>query len=1030
VVLSRILRAGEGKILRRLSAIAAAVNDLEDEIKKLSDAELRGETDTFRKRLADGEEIDDILIEAFAVAREAAWRTLGQRPFDVQVMGGAALHLGNIAEMKTGEGKTLTCVLPAYANGLAGNGVHVVTVNDYLARRDAENMGRVHRFLGLSVGVILANESPDQRRPQYAADITYGTNNEFGFDYLRDNMAWSLDELVQRGHHYAIVDEVDSILIDEARTPLIISGPADLATKWYTEFARIIPRLVRDVDYEVDEKKRTVAILETGVEKVEDQIGIENLYEAVNTPLVGYLNNALKAHTLFKKDKDYVVQNGEVLIVDEFTGRILAGRRYNEGMHQSIEAKEKVEIKNENQTLATITLQNYFRLYDKLAGMTGTASTEAAEFDQTYKLGVVPIPTNMPMVRDDEADVVFKTEEAKYDAVVEDIAEKHEAGQPVLVGTVSVEKSEYLSNLLHKRGIRHEVLNAKQHEREATIVAEAGRKGQVTVATNMAGRGTDIMLGGNPEFLAERELRAAGLSPVETPEEYEAAWAATLDKNKRTVATEHEQVVAAGGLYVLGTERHESRRIDNQLRGRSGRQGDPGLSRFYLSLGDDLMRLFNAGAVEAIMTRLNIPEDIPIESKMVSRAIRSAQTQVEAQNFEIRKNVLKYDEVLNRQRTVIYDERRKVLNGADLHEQIRAMLDEVVESYVYAECGEGYPEDWDLEKLWTALKTLYPVGIPLEVVETERESLSAEYLAEELRTDAQQAYDRREATLGEGPTGEPVMRELERRVLLSVLDRKWREHLYEMDYLQEGIGLRAMGQRDPLVEYQREGFDMFAAMMDAIKEESVGFLFNVEVQVEEQPPPTDELVASGPGEVAGEVVSEHLLAEGELTPAHDVPATPTIPVPPPIVDAPPAFFARPPEADKPVVEPPVVEAPAVLAETEAVIDAPAPVVPPVVQSPAAPAEHPAPAAAAEPAEPAAPAAPAAAGAVIPEGFGRPDRPSQLQYSAPNAEGGVTTSGTIDPLTGQVSTGAPSRNAPCPCGSGKKYKRCHGDPRNQ
>ncbi|HUR14733.1 MAG TPA: preprotein translocase subunit SecA [Mycobacteriales bacterium] len=1051
-MLSKILRAGEGKTLRRLSAIAGAVNDLEDEIKRLSDAELRGETDVFKKRLADGEEVDDILVEAFAVAREAASRTLGQRPFDVQVMGGAALHLGNIAEMRTGEGKTLTCVLPAYLNALEGKGVHVVTVNDYLVKVGAENMGRVHRFLGLTVGTIYANESPSERRPAYQADITYGTNNEFGFDYLRDNMAWSLEELVQRGHHYAIVDEVDSILIDEARTPLIISGPADLAAKWYLEFARIVPRLVRDVDYEVDEKKRTVAILESGVEKVEDQIGIDNLYEAVNTPLVGYLNNALKAHTLYKKDKDYVVQNGEVLIVDEFTGRILAGRRYNEGMHQSIEAKERVEIKNENQTLATITLQNYFRLYDKLAGMTGTASTEAAEFDQTYKLGVVPIPTNRPMVRADEADVVFKTEDAKYVAVVEDIAERHEAGQPVLVGTVSVEKSELLSSLLHKRGVPHEVLNAKQHEREAAIVAQAGRSGAVTVATNMAGRGTDIMLGGNPEFLAERELRARGLSPIDTPEDYEAAWAPALEKAKQAVAAEHEQVVAVGGLYVLGTERHESRRIDNQLRGRSGRQGDPGLSRFYLSLGDDLMRLFNAGAVEAIMTRLNIPEDIPIESKMVSRAIRSAQTQVEAQNFEIRKNVLKYDEVLNRQRTVIYDERRKVLAGADLHEQIRSMLDEVVESYVYAECGEGYPEDWDLEKLWTALKTLYPVGIPLEAVEAEREGLSAEYLAEELRADAQQAYDRREANLGMGPKGEAVMRELERRVLLSVLDRKWREHLYEMDYLQEGIGLRAMGQRDPLVEYQREGFDMFAAMMDAIKEESVGFLFNVEVQVEEQPPPQGDLVATGPGEVAGEIVEEHLLPGAEPTPAREVPAAPSVPEPPVFAEAPPAFFARPaeqqrpehpaepelaaepePPADpKPPVEPeppaeptqPVLdEAPAAMPESVAVVDAPAPPVP----APAAPAEP----AAAAPAGPAAPAAPAASGgAVIPEGFGRPERPAQLQYSAPNAEGGVTTSGSVDPLTGQVSSGGPSRNAPCPCGSGRKYKRCHGDPRQQ
>src|SRR4051812_27986704 len=862
MVLSRILRAGEGKTLRRLSAIADAVNDYEDEIQALSDAELRAKTDEFKKRLADGETVDDLLVEAFAVAREGAWRTLGQRPFDVQVMGGAALHLGNIAEMKTGEGKTLTCVLPAYLNALEGKGVHVVTVNDYLARRDAETMGRVHRFLGLSVGVILANESPEQRRPQYAADITYGTNNEFGFDYLRDNMAWSNAELVQRGHHYAIVDEVDSILIDEARTPLIISGPADMAAKWYLEFARIVPKLIREVDYEVDEKKRTVGILESGVEKVEDQLGIENLYEAVNTPLVGYLNNALKAKELYKKDKDYVVQDGEVLIVDEFTGRILAGRRYNEGMHQSIEAKESVAIKDENQTLATITLQNYFRLYEKLSGMTGTAATEAAEFDQTYKLGVVPIPTNQPMVREDEPDVVFKTETAKYDAVVEDIAEKVEKGQPVLVGTVSVEKSEYLSQLLRKRGIKHEVLNAKQHEREAHIIAEAGRKGAVTVATNMAGRGTDIMLGGNPEFLAEQQLRSRGLSPVETPEEYEAAWPAALEAAKSAVKSEHEEVVGAGGLYVLGTERHESRRIDNQLRGRSGRQGDPGLSRFYLSLGDDLMRLFNAGAVESIMNRLNIPEDVPIESKMVSRAIRSAQTQVEQQNFEIRKNVLKYDEVLNRQRTVIYDERRKVLEGADLHEQIRNMLDDVVEGYVLAETAEGYPEEWDLDRLWTALKTLYPVGIPLSEVDEDRSVLSAEFLLEELKADAQAAYDRREASLGTGPEGEPVMRELERRVLLSVMDRKWREHLYEMDYLQEGIGLRAMGQRDPLVEYQREGFDMFAAMMEAIKEESVGFLFNVDVQIEEAPPAPvldmNALVATGPGENPGEVVAEPL----------------------------------------------------------------------------------------------------------------------------------------------------------------------------
>jgi preprotein translocase subunit SecA len=954
VVLQKLLRAGEGKTLRRLKSIAEAVNGLEDDIRALSDAELRAETDHFRARLADGETLDDLMVEAFAVAREAARRTLGQRHFDVQVMGGANLHLGNISEMRTGEGKTLTSVLAAYLNALSGKGVHVVTVNDYLARRDAEWMGRVHKFLGLTVGVILANESPEQRRPAYACDITYGTNNEFGFDYLRDNMAWSNEELVQRGHHFAVVDEVDSILIDEARTPLIISGPADQATKWYQEFARIAPRLIVDVDYELDEKKRTIGILESGVEKVEDQLGIENLYEAVNTPLVGYLNNALKAKELYRKDKEYVVQDGEVLIVDEFTGRILAGRRYNEGMHQAIEAKEGVAIKDENQTLATITLQNYFRLYDKLSGMTGTAMTEAAEFNQTYKLGVVEIPTNRDPRRLDEADVVYKTEQAKFDAVVEDIAEKHEAGQPVLVGTVSVEKSEYLSQLLHKRGIPHEVLNAKQHDREAAIVAQAGRKGAVTVATNMAGRGTDIMLGGNPEFIAAAELRERGLSPVETPEEYEAAWGDALERAAASVKAEHEEVVESGGLYVLGTERHESRRIDNQLRGRSGRQGDPGLSRFYLSLGDDLMRLFNAGAVETIMDRLNIPEDVPIESKMVSRAIRSAQTQVEQQNFEIRKNVLKYDEVLNRQRTVIYDERRKVLNGADLHEQIRHMLDDVIEGYVLAATADGYPEEWDLEQLWSALRTLYPVGIPLEEVDEDRSVLSPEFLVEELKADAQTAYDRREAALGTAPDGEPVMRELERRVLLSVMDRKWREHLYEMDYLQEGIGLRAMGQRDPLVEYQREGFDLFNAMMEGIKEESVGFLFNVEVQTEEPvgPPVLDmnALVATGPGEQPGEVVAEPLAASqgGEV-------------------------------------------------------------------------------------------APAPAGAVLPEAFGRPDRPSRLEYTAPALDGdGVHRStGPSSAVAvgeggrpGQAAGGEQNRNELCHCGSGKKYKRCHGDPRNR
>ncbi|OPC82729.1 preprotein translocase subunit SecA [Embleya scabrispora] len=843
-IFDKVLRAGEGKILRKLNRIADQIESIEDDFKDLSDAELRALTDEYKQRYADGETLDDLLPEAFATVREAARRTLGQRHYKVQLMGGAALHLGNIAEMRTGEGKTLVSTLPAYLNAIAGEGVHVVTVNDYLAERDSEWMGRVHRFLGLTVGCILANMPPHERRKAYGYDITYGTNNEFGFDYLRDNMAWSADELVQRGHFFAVVDEVDSILVDEARTPLIISGPADQATKWYADFATMVKRLKRGEaanplkgieetgDYDVDEKKRTVAIHESGVGRVEDYLGIDNLYEAVNTPLVGYLNNAIKAKELYKRDKEYVVVDGEVLIVDEHTGRILAGRRYNEGMHQAIEAKEGVDIKDENQTLATVTLQNFFRLYKKLGGMTGTAMTEAAEFHQIYKLGVVPIPTHRSVQRVDQSDLVYKTEEAKFNAVVEDITQKHEKGQPVLVGTTSVEKSEYLSAQLRKRGVPHEVLNAKHHEREAQIVAQAGRKGAVTVATNMAGRGTDIMLGGNPDHLAAAELAQRGLTPGETPEEYEAAWPEALEKAKKAVKAEHEEVSDLGGLYVLGTERHESRRIDNQLRGRSGRQGDPGESRFYLSLGDDLMRLFKANIVERVLTLANVPEDQPIESKMVSNAIKSAQTQVEQQNFEIRKNVLKYDEVLNRQREVIYGERRRVLAGENLQEQIGHFIDDTVEAYVHG-ATEGFAEEWDLEKLWANLKRLYPVSITIEEVEEEfgdRSELDTEQLVELLRADAQAAYALREEKLGE-----EVMRELERRVILSVLDRRWREHLYEMDYLQEGIGLRAMAQRDPLVEYQREGFDMFNAMMEGIKEESVGYLFNVEVEIEQVP---------------------------------------------------------------------------------------------------------------------------------------------------------------------------------------------------
>ena len=850
VIIDSVLRAGEGKLLRKLKRIAGQVNSIEEDFAALSDAELRAMTDELRQRHTEGESLDDLMPEAFAAVREAAKRTIGQRHFDVQLMGGAALHMGNIAEMKTGEGKTLTSVLPAYLNALAGKGVHVVTVNDYLAKRDAEWMGRIHHFLGLQVGVILAQMEPDERRKQYEADITYGTNNEFGFDYLRDNMAWGLEECVQRGHNFAIVDEVDSILIDEARTPLIISGPADQNSRWYLEFAKIAPRLRRgedgEGDYEVDEKKRTVGILESGVEKVEDWLGIDNLYESVNTPLVSFLNNALKAKELYKKDKDYVIINGEVLIVDEFTGRMLHGRRYSEGMHQAIEAKEGVQIKDENQTLATITLQNYFRLYDKLAGMTGTAQTEANEFHQTYKLGVVPIPTNKPMIRADQADMVYQTVQAKFEALVEDIGERHEAGQPVLVGTTSVEKSELVSRMLKRNGIPHEVLNAKYHEREAAIVAQAGRKGAVTVATNMAGRGTDIMLGGNPEFIADLELHHRGLSPVDTPEDFEAAWPEAVEKARRAVAEEHEEVVAAGGLYVLGTERHESRRIDNQLRGRSGLQGDPGESRFYLSLEDDLMRMFNADKVAHIMEWLKTPPEVPIESKTVSRSIRSAQTQVEQQNFEIRKDLLKYDDVMNRQRQVIYAERLQVLEGADMHEQIRGMIDDVVAGYVAGATSEGFPEEWDLDQLWRAFRQLYPVGLSLdELIEEaggERAGLSGEFITQMMQQDAQAAYERREAEL----TPE-VMRDLERRVVLSVLDRKWREHLYEMDYLREGIGLRAWAQRDPLVEYQNEGYTMFDTMKEGIKEESVGSLFNLQVQVQESPIVEQPPAADGAG---------------------------------------------------------------------------------------------------------------------------------------------------------------------------------------
>jgi preprotein translocase subunit SecA len=919
-ILDKILRIGEGKILRQLEAISRAVNAIEEDFVAMSDEDLQGQTAEFKRRLAQGETLDELMPEAFATVREAAKRVLGQRHYDVQVMGGAALHLGNIAEMKTGEGKTLVSTLPAYLNALSGDGVHVVTVNDYLAKYHAEWMGRVHQFLGLTVGIILPEMRPDERRVAYAADITYGTNNELGFDYLRDNMANSIEECVQRGHNFAIVDEVDSILIDEARTPLIISGPTQDEVRWYSEFATIARSMTKDVDYEVDEKKRTISVLEPGITKVEDYLGIDNLYDSVNTPLISFMNNAIKAKELFRNDKEYVVLNGEVLIVDEHTGRMLAGRRYNEGLHQAIEAKENVEIREEYQTLATVTLQNYFRLYSKLSGMTGTAMTEASEFDKIYKLGVVPIPTNKPLIRLDQSDLVYRTEEAKYLAVVDDIAERHRNGQPVLVGTVSVEKSELLSGLLKQKGIPHTVLNAKQHESEAKIVALAGHKGAVTVATNMAGRGTDIMLGGSVEFLADQKLRSQGLDPLEDSEAYELAWSKAVDEIKDRVAAEHDEVKEAGGLYVVGTERHESRRIDNQLRGRSGRQGDPGETRFYLSLQDELMRLFKSDWVDWVLTTLKVPDDQPIENKRVTGAIASAQAQVEAQNFDSRKNVLKYDDVMNRQREVIYGERRAVLEGADLHEQIREMIDDVVEGYVTA-ATDGFPEEWDLDALWQALKQLYPVSKSLAEVEAEaggRDGLTRESLVEDLKADAQAQYDAREKEFGE-----EVMRELERRVLLSVLDRKWREHLYEMDYLREGIGLRAYSQRDPLVEYQREGFDMFGAMMDGIKEESVGYLFNLEVQVEPEEPQPAEEIEVGP-------------ALAQAATSHDHP----------LISA--------------------------------------------------------------------------------KGLDRPKQPQNLSYSAPSEVGEAEVSGAPQQVSDDPYAGA-SRNAECPCGSGRKYKKCHGAP---
>ncbi|HEX2149465.1 MAG TPA: preprotein translocase subunit SecA [Actinomycetota bacterium] len=843
-VLDKVLRAGEGRKYKKVTSIAAQVNDFEPEMKELTDAELQAKTVEFRTRLDNDETLDEMLPEAFAVVREAAWRAIGQRHFDVQVIGGTVLHQGAIAEMKTGEGKTLASTMPIYLNALPGEGVHVVTANPYLAKRDAEWMGQVFRFLGLTVGLIQPQGSFQSKREAYAADITYGTSSEFGFDFLRDNLALTLPETVQRGHHFSIVDEVDSILIDEARTPLIISGQADESAKWYKTFATIVPKLRADEHYEVDEAKRTVAINEEGIARVEALLGVENLYDQVQTHLVHYLDSALRAKELYKRDRDYIVQDRKVVIVDQFTGRTMPSRRWSDGLHQAVEAKEKLVVQEESVTEATVTIQKYFQMYDKLSGMTGTAMTQAAEFASVYSLDVYEIPTNRNMSRIDQPDLVYKTEDAKWKALTEDLVERNANGQPCLVGTVDVAKSEKLAGYLDRRGVKHEVLNAKNHEREAFIVAQAGRIGAVVVATNMAGRGVDILLGGNAEYLARQEMSARGwdndeylleLMSDEDKQRYEAEYEPILQQKKLECEAEHDKVVELGGLYVMGTERHESRRIDNQLRGRSGRQGDPGESRFYLSLEDDLMRFFATGMINSVMEKMSVPDDQPIEAKMVSKAIERAQSQVESQNFEIRKNLLKYDEVLSKQREEVYRARRSLLEGEDLSERAEQMLADVIEDTVATFLNpEVQPEDWDWEGLDHAIAQLYPSKLPGTFDE---ETATYDTVVDAYLEEASAFYTAREEEIGE-----ERFRELERLVLLSILNARWREHLYEMDQLREGIGLRAYGQRDPLTEYQREAFDMFGAMMDSLKEEFIRYMFHV--QVVEEPKPQLQPVAA------------------------------------------------------------------------------------------------------------------------------------------------------------------------------------------
>ncbi|MGB9825094.1 MAG: preprotein translocase subunit SecA [Desulfofundulus sp.] len=827
--LLRNLLDDNAREIKRLQRTVDQINALEREVSSLSDEDLRARTGEFKERLARGATLDDLLPEAFAVVREASRRVLGMRHFDVQLMGGIVLHQGKIAEMKTGEGKTLVATLPVYLNALTGRGVHVVTVNDYLARRDSEWMGRIYKFLGLSVGLIVHGLDTAERRRAYAADVTYGTNNEFGFDYLRDNMAIHPDQLVQRELFYAIVDEVDSILIDEARTPLIISGQADKATDLYYTFARLVPKLQKDVDYTVDEKAHTVTLTEEGVARVEKMLGVENLYDDQHMQLTHHLNQALKAHALMKRDRDYVVKDGQVIIVDEFTGRLMFGRRYSDGLHQAIEAKEGVRVERESQTLATITFQNYFRMYKKLAGMTGTAATEQEEFRKIYGLDVVVIPTHKPMIRRDLPDVVYKTEQAKFRAVVEEIARRHATGQPVLVGTISIEKSEILSQMLKRRGIPHQVLNAKYHDKEAEIVAQAGRLGAVTIATNMAGRGTDILLGGNPEFLAQAELRQQGYDPADDDPQVRELYRAALEKYKKITDEEHDRVVALGGLHIIGTERHESRRIDNQLRGRAGRQGDPGSSQFFISLEDDLMRLFGSENIAGLMDRLGIEEDMPIEHALVTRSIETAQKRVEGRNFDIRKHVLQYDDVMNQQREVIYRQRRQVLMGENLKEVVLQMIAETVQRAVDTYCPEGVHEDeWDLAGLLNYAGQLFLPDHKL--TPGDFTDMGRRQIIEELKEKALAAYEARESELGA-----ETMRELERVLLLRIVDEKWMDHLDAMDQLREGIGLRAYGQKDPLVEYKFEAYEMFQNMIASIQEDLVRYIYRVNVVQAPQP---------------------------------------------------------------------------------------------------------------------------------------------------------------------------------------------------